>query len=133
MIKYSFKDAQASNPTSDTAKNIVPNKNMMITRKLNKHQHECNIYLTLKAFLITNNNMARTHKTLAPKNPPYIPFKTTVSNSKIFITSVNILSFVFIVSFKLTVISLRLVTPPLIASSIVSYFSVKPIPASERA
>ena len=75
---------------------------MIITSKLNKHQHECNIYLILKAFLITNNNMERTHKTLAPKNPPYIPDKTTVNNSKILLTSFNVLSFVFIVSLNFT-------------------------------
>jgi len=120
LIKYSFKEAQASNPISDIEKNIVPNKNMIITSKLNKHQHECNIYLILKAFLITNNNMERTHKTLAPKNPPYIPDKTTVNNSKILLTSFNVLSFVFIVSFKLIVISLRLTTPLPIAEFIVT-------------
>ena len=120
MIKYSFKVAQPSNPTSDIEKNIVPNKNMMITSKLNKHQHECNTYLTLKAFRITNNNMERTHKTLAAKNPAYIPVKTTVTKSKILLTFLKRSSFVFYVSFKLTIISVRLVTPPPIAEFIES-------------
>lgn len=118
MIKYSFKVSQPSNPTSDIEKNIVPNKNMIITSKLNKHQHECNRYLTIKAFLITKHNMARTHKMLAAKNPAYIPVKTTVTNSKILLASLKRLSFVFYVSFKLTIISVRLVTPSPIAESI---------------
>jgi len=76
--------------------------------------------------------MERTHKTLAPKNPPYIPVKTLVINSKILLTSLKRLSFVFIVSFKLTVISERLVTPPLTADVIDPEATVKPIPAAER-
>ena len=64
--------------------------------------------------------MERTHKTLAPKNPPYIPVKTTVNNSKIMWISFNDLSLFFIVSFKLIVKSLRLTTPLPIAEFIVS-------------
>lgn len=55
---------------------------------------------------------------LAAKNPAYIPVKTTVTNSKILLASLKRLSFVFYVSFKLTIISLRLVTPSPIAESI---------------
>jgi len=104
----------------------------MITSKLNKHQHECNTYLNLKAFLITKINIQRAHKALAPKNPPYIPVKTLVIKSKILSTFFNKSSFVFIVSFKLTIISERLVTPPPIADVIPPEFDTKPIPTYER-
>jgi len=49
-----------------------------MTSKLNKHQHECNIYLQLNFFFQTKINPAKAHNELAPMKPPYIPFKATV-------------------------------------------------------
>lgn len=79
IIIYISSVSHISNPTNDIAKNIVPNKNIIMTTKLNKHQHKCNIYLQQNFFFQTKINPAKAHNELAPINPAYIPVKAVVT------------------------------------------------------
>lgn len=92
-----------------------PNKNIIITTKLNKHQHKCNIYLSENFFHNTKKRPAIPHNALHPKNPPYIPFKAEVTILKSKSTYFKRSSTDLIVFFMLSTIDCILLRPDTIA------------------